>query len=191
MMANLPGSRRPMIRVLRQETLYTGRVIQLVREVLDMGGRRVTREVIQHPGAVVIVPLRSPSQILFVRQYRRAVDRELLELPAGTLERGERRVDCARRELLEETGWRARRMRRLGQFYAAPGVLSEQLTVFVAQGLTYVGAAPEADEAIRPVTLSLRTALAKIRSGALCDAKSIIGVLFAARLLRDRRLFAS
>ena len=127
------------------------------------------------------------SRVLFVRQYRRAVGRVLLELPAGTLEAGERRDVCARRELLEETGWRAGRLRRLGRFYAAPGFLSEEMTVFLATGLRPGTAHPEPDELVTPVVLTLRQALAKIRSGAIRDAKTIIGLLFVQRHLRDRR----
>lgn len=176
----------PNVRVLARRTLYRGRVIRLIQEVLEVGGRRMVRETIRHPGAVVVVPLLDRSRIVFVRQYRRAVGRSLLELPAGTLEPGEPRAICARRELEEEAGWRARRLRRIGQFYAAPGFVSEQLTVFLAEGLRPVPPRPEPDEQVVPVTLTLRQALAKIRSGAICDAKSIIGVLFAERLLNAR-----
>ena len=175
------------VRVIARRTLYQGRVIRLVREVLQVGGRRMVRETVLHPGAVVVVPVLPRSRLVFVRQYRRAVGRMLLELPAGTLEPGEPRAVCARRELEEETGWRARRLRRIGQFYAAPGFISEQLTIFLAEGLTAAIAHPEPDEQVRPVLLTVQQALAKIRSGAICDAKSIIGVLFAERLLRRQR----
>ena len=182
------GERTLAIRILKRETLYQGRIIRLIREVLDVQGRRIVRETIRHPGAVVIVPMVDRSRLVLVRQYRRAVDRVLLELPAGTLEPGERRDRCAARELEEETGWRARRLRRIGRFYAAPGFVSEQLTIFLAQGLRRVAAHPEPDEVIRPVILSFEEALARIRSGAICDAKTIIGVLFAARVLRRQRV---
>lgn len=89
------------IRVVKRTTIYRGRVIRLIREVLDVKGRRMVRETVQHPVAVVIVPLVDRSHIVFVRQYRRAIGRELLELPAGTLGAGERRAACARRELKE------------------------------------------------------------------------------------------
>lgn len=172
------------VRCVKRSTIYQGRVIRLVREVLEIGGRRFARETIRHPGAVVIVPALGRSRIVFVRQYRRAVGRILLELPAGTLELGERRDACARRELLEETGWRAGRLRRLGRFYAAPGFLSEEMTVFLATGLRPGTAHPEPDELVTPVILTLQEALAKIRSGAIRDAKTIIGLLFAQRHLR-------
>ena len=170
---------RPAVRAVSRETIYTGRVIRLVREVLEVRGRRMARETILHPGAVVVVPVLDRSRILFVRQYRRAVRRELLELPAGTLERGEPRSACARRELIEETGWRAGRLRRLGRFYAAPGFLSEEMTVFLATRLTRTAANPEPDEIIHPVTLTLAQAFAKVRSGGIRDAKTIIGLYWA------------
>ena len=171
------------VRVVRRATPYRGRVIRLVQEVLEVGGRRLIRETVHHPGAVVIVPVLDRSRLVFVRQYRRPVKRELLELPAGTLEPGESRRACAARELQEETGWRARRLRRLGAFYTAPGFTTEQITVFLAQGLSPVRSRPDPDEGVRPVILSVRSALAKIRSGAICDAKTIIGVQFARRLI--------
>ena len=176
----------PTIRIIRRKTLYQGRVIRLVHELLEVRGRRFVRETIQHPGAVVVVPMLDASRIVFVRQYRRAVKRWLLELPAGTLDRNESRRQCAKRELEEETGWRAARLARLGRFYAAPGFVSEQLTIFLATGLTPVPARPEPDELVTPVILSLRTALAKIRSGVICDAKTIIGLLFIRDRLRRR-----
>ena len=174
------------IRVVSRRTIYRGRIIRLDQEMLQVDGRRIMRETIHHPGAVVVVPVLPGGRLVFVRQYRRAVRRFLLELPAGTLEPGERRDVCARRELEEETGWRAGRLRRLTQFFAAPGVISEQLTVFLADRLTRTTANPEPDESVTPVILTVSAALAKIRSGAICDAKSIIGVLFAEPVLRRR-----
>lgn len=167
------------MRLIRRTTLYRGAIIRLIRETLELDGRRLVRETVQHPGAVVILPMLDASHLVFVRQYRRAVGRTLLELPAGTLAKGERPIACARRELEEETGWRARRMRRLLRFYAAPGFSSEQMTLFLAQGLRWVGARPDPDELVRPVVLSLKAARAKIASGEICDAKSLIGVLLA------------
>lgn len=171
------------LRLLRRRVIYRGRIIRLVQDTLEIGGRRLVREIVQHPGSVVIVPITAHGRIVMVRQYRRAVGRSLLELPAGTLDHaGESPRACAKRELEEETGWQARRWRRLGRFYPAPGFLSEQLIIFLAEGLRQAAAHPEPDELIRPVILSQRQALAKVRSGQICDAKSIIGLLFAERL---------
>src|SRR3989338_4322533 len=154
---------------------------------VEVGGRRMVRETVQHPGAVVIVPVLPGNRIVFVRQYRRSVDRELLELPTGTLGPRERKMACARRELAEETGWQASRLRRLVQFFAAPGFCSEQMTVFLATGLRRGVQRLEPDEILRPVILPLSAAVANIRSGTIRDAKSIIGILFAARHLKRRR----
>ena len=173
---------RAPLGVRHRETIYQGKVIRLIREQLELRGQRLYRETILHPGAVVILPVLADERIVFIRQYRRAIRRYLLELPAGTLDHGESKATCAKRELLEETGYRARRVTRLAQFYAAPGFLSEQLTLFIAEDLSQGQAAPEPDELVEPIILTLNQALAKIRSGKLCDAKSMIGVLF----LRDR-----
>lgn len=143
----------------------------------------MARETILHPGAVVIIPVDAQNRVIFVRQYRRAVRRFLLELPAGTLERGEPRLACAKRELMEETGWKAKRWQRLTQFYAAPGFISEQMTLYLAQDLTQHEASPEPDEMVTPVRLSLTKALQQVRRGSICDAKTIIGLLFAAKAL--------
>lgn len=171
------------LRLLRQEVVYHGRVIELVRETLAARGETVVRETVRHPGSVVIVPMLDARRVLLIRQYRRAIGDYLLELPAGTLGRGEDPLRCARRELIEETGWRAARWRRLGRFFPAPGFLSEQMTIFLATGLRPGPASPEADELIEPVPLTLSQARAKIRRGAICDAKTIIGLLLAEPLL--------
>lgn len=175
------------IKVLKRTTIYQGRVIRLIREKLKVGPHILTRETIRHPGAVVIVPMLDKKRLVMVSQYRRAVGRKLLELPAGTLEPGEPRAACAKRELEEETGWKAKRLTRLGQFYAAPGFISEQLTIFLAAGLTKTVANPEPDEMVKPVVVSLSQALRYIESGKICDGKTIIGILFMQKKLRQQR----
>ena len=175
------------VKVLSRQVIYQGRVIRLIREALQVQGQRIIRETVLHPGAVVIVPLLDRSRIVFVRQYRRAIGRELLELPAGTLDRRETLEVCARRELEEETGWRAGQLRYLGQFYAAPGFISERMTLFLARDLVRTQSAPEPDEFIEPVVLSLAASLRKIRSGEICDAKTLIGIWLAQQILEGRR----
>ena len=166
-----------------RKLMYQGRVIKLFQETFYVGRQKLVREVVTHPGAAVIVPLTDDGNVVMVRQYRRAADRMLLELPAGTLSPGEPALTCARRELEEETGWKAKRWSRLIAFYAAPGMLSEWMVIFLATGLTKAAAHPEADEILTPVSMPLQRALAKIGSGAICDAKSIIGLLMTRDLL--------
>ena len=171
----------PALHVIRRKEIYRGRVIRLIREEASLDGRQVVRDIVTHPGAVVVLPVLPDGRLVLVRQYRRAVNRWLFELPAGTRDRRESDRACARRELEEETGWRAARLRLLSRFYAAPGCLSERMTLFLATGLRPGTAHPEPDERLTPMTMTLHTALKKIQTGAICDAKTMIGLL----LLRD------
>ena len=174
-------------RHVKERLVYQGAIIRLVREELSYQGRRLIRETVRHPGAVVVLPVLNDGRIVLVRQYRHAVRRDLLELPAGTRDhKGEPPATTARRELEEETGWVAKRLKRLLTFYAAPGVLSEQMILYLATGLRYTKARPEPDECLEPVLLSLPQALAKLRSGHICDAKTIIGVLLARDLFQHK-----
>ena len=176
------------IRLLDRKRAYRGRVITLLRDTIEINGRRLVREIVEHPGSVVIVPVLPRKRILFIRQYRRALGATLLELPAGTLGAGEPRLRCAKRELEEETGHRARRWRRLGDFYPSPGFLSEFMTIFLAEDLAATAARPEADELLEPVVLPLDVAIRKIHAGGIRDAKSIIGIWLASDRIKARRL---
>ncbi len=137
----------------------------------------IIREVVEHPGAVAIVPLLNQNEVIMVEQYRHAVGESLLEIPAGTLEKRETPADCARRELLEETGFRATRMRRLLGCYLAPGYSSELITIFEATGLRYGSLAPPANEHIKVRRLKLKDILIMIKRNQIKDGKTICGVL--------------
>lgn len=168
------------IRCVKRRVIHRGKIFALVQEVLQVAGRRTVRDTLVHPGAVVILPLLPGGRVVFVRQYRRSIRRELLELPAGTLEPGESPRRCAARELEEETGWRARRLRRLMMFYPAPGTTSERLILFRAWDLVPGRVKLDTDELVRPAVLSLREALARVRRGTIRDGKTIIALLLAA-----------
>lgn len=154
------------------------------------GGRTVEREMVRHPGAVCILPLLEaggPPSIVMIRNRRFTVGRELLELPAGTLDFGERPEACAARELIEETGYRADRIIPLGTFYTTPGMTDELMHAFAATGLEPVGQKLEEDEQIRVEVLSASEVMAMLDRGELMDAKSIVTLVLGLRrgLLTD------
>lgn len=134
---------------------------------------------------MVILPRLADGRIVFVRQYRRAVGTRLLELPAGTLEPGEKRLAAARRELAEETGYRARSWRTIASFYPSPGILDEWMTLYLAGGLSPVRATPEPDEDITVQRLTLRAALRLLRQGRIRDGKTLVGLLWLIAHRRD------
>lgn len=150
------------------------------RLVVGADGVERARQVIRHPGAVVILPILE-SGLVFVRNKRVAVDAELLELPAGTLEPGEDPVACARRELEEETGYSCATIEPLCRFYTTPGMTDELMWAYAASGLREVGQRLEADEEIRVEVLSPHEAIRAIENGELRDGKSMLTLLEALR----------
>jgi ADP-ribose pyrophosphatase len=152
------------------------RVERLQRKLAD--GTLKQREIVRHPGSVVIVPLLNDCRVCLIRNFRMAVDRPLVELPAGTLEQGEQPADCAARELIEETGYRAGRLERLTSFYAAPGILDEHMHLFLATDLTPGPPQREAGEEIENLIVSWDEALAMIEHGEIRDAKTMVGLMF-------------
>lgn len=164
------------------ETIYKGRIINLrVDDVELPNGKTAKREVVEYAGAVAVVPLNEKNEILMVRQYRYPVDKVLLEVPAGKIEKGEDPKACALRELEEETGCQAGELKLLFSFYSTPGFTTEKMYVFLARGLTYRGEHPDEDEFIETSPVPLEKALEMVDRGEISDAKSIIGVLAAKR----------
>lgn len=134
---------------------------------------RVQRELVVHPGAVLIVPMLSPQQVVLIHNYRFAVGAELLELPAGTLEAGERPMDCAARELEEETGYSAGHIEPLCEFYTSPGFTDERMFVFQATDLTATAQKLDPTEQIRVEIMDLADALSATADGRIIDGKTI------------------
>lgn len=164
--------------VIARKDVYRGRILTLrVDEVRLPNGRQTTREIVEHPGAVVIVAVDTRGRVAMVRQYRAAVGHELLELPAGTREPNETAEACARRELSEEMGLTAASWTALGGFYSAPGFCTEYLSLFLAAGLTPSAGHPEEDEQIQREWIELAAVPRMIAEGDVCDAKSIAGLL--------------
>lgn len=171
----------------RSEYIYRGRVVTLrIDTIPTADGRSVRREVVEHHGAVAIVPMLDACTVLLIRQFRQAVGETLIEVPAGTLEPGESPETCAARELEEEVGYRAERLTRLFSQYLAPGYSSEVLHVFLAEGLTQTAPDPDEDEAIEVAPTPLADVEAMILDGRIRDAKTIAAVLVVGRVLARR-----
>jgi ADP-ribose diphosphatase len=165
-------------KILGSRIAYKGRHIQ-VREdrVIEPSGHETSREIVVHPGAVCIVARPTPEEVLLIRQYRHATGRELLEIPAGTLEDSEDPRDCAFRELEEETGYRATTMTERARFWTTPGFTSELMYLYEATGLTKTEIKPDEDEVIELDIVSRSEALRMVEDGRIQDAKSILGLL--------------
>lgn len=172
-MTNIPGRKYPVL--IGTQDIYQGRVINLRVDTIEVSdGNNVRREVVEHPGAVVLVPIDADGRVLWIRQYRYAVDRELLELPAGTLERDEAPEACAKRELAEETGFEAGDLEKLGTFYTAPGFCTEFMHAYAATGLRRAsGHHADEDEEIEVEPLTIDESLSRIQAGDVVDAKSL------------------
>jgi ADP-ribose pyrophosphatase len=168
-------------RTVSSRRAFSGRLLALrVDEVELDSGRRATREVVEHPGAVAVLAW-DGERLAAVRQWRQAAGAELLEIPAGTLEPGESPLTTAQRELAEECGLTAARWEEGPGFYTAPGFSTELLTLFLATDLHPVDVAPPDDEALERSWLTLADALAAIDDGRIQDAKSLVGILWLAR----------
>jgi len=175
-------------RVLASRVLYQGKVFGVRRDrVREPGGIRATRDVVTHSGSVVVLPVFPDGRILVIRQYRHAAGQFLWELVAGRRDPGESFPQGARRELAEETGYRARRLRKLLEVFPTPGFVAEKMIVFAADGLFPGVARPEADERIAARKLTLREAEKWIRSGIIRDAKSVAGILYYATFVARKR----
>lgn len=163
-----------------EELLLECQIFNVVRRWTEgSDGRPHVRQIIRHPGAVVVLPRLDDGRVVLIRNYRAAVGRYLLEFPAGTLEPGEDPVAAAHRELAEETGYRARSMHWLTSFFASPGILDERMHLYLATGLEPGPTALQPDERIEPVVLPWDEALALARDRQIDDAKTLIGLFFA------------
>jgi ADP-ribose pyrophosphatase len=164
---------------------YRGRIVNLRLDTYQFEDKAKIAEIIQHPGAVVIVPIDEKERILLVRQWRRAAEEIMLELPAGTLEANELPEATAKRELQEETGFAAKKMTALGGFFSAPGFLNEYLHQYIAEDLYASPLPSDDDEGIDLVPTPLAEAIRMIEENKIRDAKTIAG-LFKYQLWKAR-----
>lgn len=168
-----------------KQTVYQGRAFRV--DVVDArlpDGKVRKFDLVQHPGAVTIVPLDSEGRLLFVRQFRLGAGKDLLELPAGTLEPGEDPDACAAREIREETGMAAKLMKKLGTFYMAPGYSSEYMHVYLATGLYPSRLEGDEDEFLQLEAIPVDQVFEMVSKGELLDGKSLAALLMAKELIK-------
>lgn len=165
------------------EDVFDGNLLHVKKDTVRLpNGNIAYREWIKHPGASAVVPVTPEGRLIFVRQYRYPIQQVTLEIPAGKLDaEGEDPLDCAKRELSEETGYQAEKYTFLTKLATTVGFSNEFIYIYAAEGLTAGRQHPDEDEFINVCTLTMDEAMAKIRSGEICDAKSVTAVL----LLRD------
>jgi ADP-ribose pyrophosphatase len=185
-------SKHPEVEVISSKLSYEGPLFRVYTDEILEKGRRVMRDVVRHNGSIVILAIddskskRDPLIVMEV-QYRHAAKEYLLEVPAGKLEEGEDPLAGAKRELLEETGFRAARWRKMVRYFASPGFLGEWMQVFIAEGLTLGEAQPEYDEQLEIEMIPLSKLLGMIEEGKLHDGKTLISVMLYDRLRRSQK----
>ncbi len=166
-------------KTVKSETIYQGKVIHLhLDEVQLPNGKSASREIVRHPGAVAIIAITPEKRMVFVRQFRKPLDKTILEIPAGKLEKGEDPLDCAKRELIEETGYQAEEVNFVNKFYTSPGFADELLYIYEGTNLTAGVARPDEDEFVDLVELTLDEAFERIQTGEIIDAKTILAIYY-------------
>jgi len=171
-------------KTLSSQLIYDGRAVKLRVDTVRMpGGRETRREIVEHRDCVAIVAVDADDNVLLVKQFRKSVEKELLEIPAGGIDPGEDPVTTVRREMQEETGYLPGKVEKLGGFYSSPGFCTEYLHLYLATDLTPSPLYAEDTESIKLVRVPISQIPALIASGSICDAKSIAGLLTYSSLL--------
>lgn len=164
-------------RTIKSQEIFAGRIVRLSVDTVELpSGHQTTREVVEHPGAVGILPVMDDGRFVLVKQYRYATKRELLEVPAGTREPNEDAETCARRELGEETGFQATTLTPLARFFVSPGWCDEEIIIYLARGLSAVDVSSEEDEDLAVHIIEPAAALERIAQGEIADAKTMTAI---------------
>jgi len=159
---------------MKTKTVYKGRLLHLaIGKKLLPNGYLARFEVIEHPGAALIVPFLTKDKIILLKQLRPVINSYIYELPAGTLDKNELPLSCARREIIEETGYAAKKITKVGEIYPVPGYSTEKITIFKAETLTKRRRVPEQDEVIEMFEVNKKDIKKLFKSGKIIDAKTI------------------
>lgn len=169
---------------LSTQNVFDGVLLHVFKDKVKLpDGSTSIREYIKHPGAAVMIPIMENGNIVFERQYRYPLGMELMELPAGKIDAGENPVDSARRELLEETGYEANSLKKLGKLHPCIGYSDEVIHIYMAEELTFHEEQQDKDEFIETFEMTLADALESVRTGKITDAKTMIGLFWAEKYL--------
>lgn len=173
-------------KILSRETHYQGKAFDVEKVTFEMSnGKTPTYDLVRHPGAAVVMPIDADGNVLFIRQWRLGAEQDLLELPAGTLEADEPSIECARREVREETGMAAGEITLIGQFYLTPGYSDEYLFIYLARGLTPAPLAQDEDELIDLVPIPLEEAYQMAAKGLIKDGKTLATLFLASTAIYE------
>lgn len=166
-------------KLLERHPAFEGRMLHVYDDDVEIGGRKAHREVVLHPGAAAIIPVTEEGNVLFVRQYRYAVEQPLLEIPAGKLDPGEDPDTCAARELTEETGYTSEHIQKLGYVYTTPGFCNETIHLYLADHLVKGEQHLDPDEYLDVISMPLTEVWDHIAKGEICDAKTLAAFAMA------------
>ena len=172
-----------IIKTLDRRNVFKGKVIDFSVDTVIFPKQQVEMERINHPGGSAVVPLMSDDTVVLIKQYRHCIGDTIWEIPAGRLEPDENPLDCAKRELVEEVGFKATNVQKLTEIYSAPGYCNEVIYIFLATELVPDKQKLEDDEIIKVVKLPFAKAIEKVKMGEITDAKTVVGLLLAKELV--------
>lgn len=165
-------------KTIKTDKLYQGKIINLRIDTVELPNQKYSkREIIEHSGGVAILAIHD-DKIILVEQYRKAVEKNLYEIPAGKIEPNEDPLEGAKRELIEETGYEAQNLKFILNFYSSPGFSNEMIHLFIADSFNFVGACPDEDEYIETIEIPIEDAFSMVLKGEIVDAKTIIALLY-------------
>lgn len=173
---------------LSSRQIFDGVVIKLFVDDIELpNGQKSHREIVRHPGAVCVIPITDDEEVIMVRQFRYPFSRPLLEIPAGKLEPGEDPLNAAKRELEEESGVNAERIDFMGELYTTVAFTDEKIYTYIATGLTFKDAHPDADEFVEVEKMPLKTLVDMVMNGEIKDSKTQVAILKAEKIMAERR----
>lgn len=173
-------------KTMKTEKVYDGKILNLRIDTIELPDKKYSkREIVEHPGAVGIIAITSDDSLVLVKQYRKAVEDFLYEIPAGKLEVNEEPKETAIRELREETGYNAEKLTYISEFYTSPGYCDEKIHLFLAQGLIKGDPYPDSGEFIETVEIPIDDLVKMLNRGEIVDSKTIIGIFIAKDLIKN------